>query len=343
MSRHTLNEAEQGFLGALLDDSGRTKVAVDLDPGVADALGVPSVSPSILDQLEEQAAQGQEDQASPPEQEASEDEGSDQDQVQEQPPGEAGEAVQIDSFQRNDEEPEPEEGAVEPELPSRLTHGKLFTDKRAHPLQLLEVLTMRYKADWADWESDTLWWALRRSFGPVGELVRNKIMALRLAATTDIPWIDWDVFEDCGLAWNDIIPIIGSFQPMTPMQLAFAVQVMRGIRPDDEFAHEVKAYMAAILDDHGWVWAPEEWFDGAQEVLERNREHLVGLKNDVQMTWERVKGENPEEIEWNEEDPRDIHILKLFVVQTYLREREAERGRVPGAPASSSTTSPPVP
>jgi hypothetical protein len=336
VGRHTLNEAEQGFLGALLSDDGQSKVAVDLEPETAEALGVPSVSPSILDQLENQAAQGPGENAEP-ERESS---------PEERPSEEPAPAVaeEVPSFERQDEEPAPEEEiAPAPELPSRTTHGGLFVDKRAHPLQLLEVLTMRYNTDWAEWESDTLWWALRRSFGPVGELVRNKIMALRLAATTDIPWIDWDVFEDCGLTWNDIIPTIGAFQPMTPMQMAFAVRVMRGIRPEDPFAHEVKAYMAAILDDHGWVWAPEEWFDGAQEVLERGREHLVGLKNEVIQAWERVRTSDPTQIEWNEEDPRDIHVLKMFVVQRYLEEREAMRKEQPGAPASTSTASPPVP
>jgi len=100
---------------------------------------------------------------------------------------------------------------------------------------------------------------------------------------------------------------------------------------------------APILDDHGWIWAPEEWFDGAQEVLEKGRAHLVGLKNEVMLAWEKVKGADPTQIEWNENDPRDIHVLKMFVVQRYLEEREAMRQVVPGAASASSTAAPPVP
>ena len=250
MSRHTLNEAEQGFLGALLDDGGQIKTAVKVDPGVFDALGIPAVSAISLEQLEAQAGE-----KAPATEEP----------AQVAPEGEAGE---VEAFERTDEEPPPEpEPAPEPELPSRLTHGKLFTDKRAHPLQLLEVLTVRYKAEWTEWESDTLWWSLRRSFGPVGEVVRNKIMALRLAATTDVPWIDWDVFEDCGLSWNDIVPTMGAIQPMTPMQAAFSVQILKGIRPDDELGHEIKAYIAAILDDHGWAGPRRSWNEIANTWL----------------------------------------------------------------------------
>lgn len=317
----TLNEAEKGFFALLSDDSIQpTKVAVDLDSDIAEALGVSGVSPKILDELEDQAAS-----------------------VPEVSSEDTPDQTEIGQFDRRDEEPPQEvEGEAEPELPTRATHGKLFSDKQAHPLQLLDVLTSKYGTDWVDWESDTLWWSLRQNFGSVGEVVRNKIMALRLAVTTDVPWLDFDTFEDCGLSWNDIVPTIGYFQPMTPMQAAFAVQVLRGIRPDDQFGHEVKAYIAAILDDHGWVWAPEEWFDGAQEILEKEKDFLVGLKNDVMTTWEQVKDEDPTQIDWKE-DPRDIHIMKLFVVQSYLAEREAFRDELPGGVTSASTVSPAVP
>ena len=255
----------------------------------------------------------------------------------------AAPSVELEKFDSADKTPEPEsEPSPEPELPSRATHGRLFSDKRAHPLQILEVLTLRYKTKWVDWESDTLWWSLRKSFGSVGEVSRNKIMALRLAATSDMTWLDWDIFEDSGLAWNDIVPTIGSFQPMTPMQAAFTVQVLRGIRPDDEFAHEVRAYIAAVLDEHGWIWAPKEFFGDVQPILDRNREHLSGLKEEVIAAWKKVKNVDPQTIEWTE-DALSIHILKLFVVKSYLDGRADVRQEVPGSQASSSTTSPPVP
>ena len=345
MARHDdLNDADQGFFNTLLGD-GQIKAAAtaELSQDTVEALGIPSVSPSILDQLEAQAAGESPEEESSSEQapvEKAPDRASD---VQGKPDSEAPaeETVQVEQFERKDAVPE-EQVAPEPDLPSRSTHGKLFSDKRASPLQILEVLTMRYKEEWADWESDTLWWSLRRSFGPVGEVSRNKIMALRLAATRDIPWLDWDVFEDCGLSWNDIVPTIGSFQPMTPMQVAFAVEVMRGIREDEEFGHEVKAYIAAILDDHGWVWAPEEYFGDVQGILERDREHLVGLKQEVADAWEKLSDVDPQTIEW-EENALAVHLMKLFVVKSYLDGRAELRQETPGPGASSSTVSPPVP
>lgn len=317
-------DLDRDFFDALISD-GQPKIATELDSETAEALGIQTVSPRSLELLEEQVSQSQ----------AAE---SEEDQPQ---PEAAAEAVEVKKFERKDSAPDTVR-PPEPELPSRTTHGKLFTDKRSHPLQLLEVLTLRYKTSWVEWESDTLWWSLRKSFGSVGEVVRNKIMALRLAATTDMPWLDWDVFEDSGLAWNDIVPTIGSFQPMTPMQVAFSVSILNGIRPGEEFSHEVRAYIAAILDEHGWVWAPPEYFGDVQEILERSREHLTGLKQDVISAWEKVQGVDPQSIDWTE-DPLSIHLLKLFTVKTYLDSRAEAQERVLGIPSSSSTISPPVP
>lgn len=323
MPSREINDAEVAFFGALQED-GLHKAAVDLSPETVDGLGIQSVSPSTLDQLEDQAAQVPESEPEP-----------------EPEPEPAPEATELEAYNRTDAPPE-EEAVPEPELPSRATHGKLFSDKRAHPIQILDVLTMRYGPEWPRWEPETLWWSLRRDFGPVGDLSRNKIAALRIAVSTDVPWLDWDVFEDCGLSWNDITPVIGAFQPMTPMQTAFAVHILRSIRPDEEFTHEVKAYIAAILDEHGFVYAPEEFFDGAQELLDR-KDWLAGLKADVADAWERIREMSPEDIDWNHESPMDLHLLKLFVVQSYLQEREALRQAIPGMPAASSTVSPPVP
>lgn len=347
MARHVPSAAEQNFFATFLGEGG-AKVAVDLDPSVADALDVPTVSPSILKELERQApaspATPADDSISPPPEAGGEGEG----EGDESPPSpdqlEAVEqqAAEVNTFDRYDQEPPPDEEDPEPELPGRRTHGRLFTDKRAHPLQILDVLTMRYQTEWVEWEPSTLWWALRRDFGPVGEIARNKIMALRVAVSMDMPWLDWDVFEDSGLAWNDIVPVIGAFQPMSPAQTAFAVSILRRIRSDEEFDPEVVAYIGAILEENGFAYAPEEFFGPVQGLLDRRR-WLLGFKQEVATAWDQIKDVDPTTIEWRDDHPLDIHLLKLAVVKVYLDEREALREAVPGAPAASTTTSPPVP
>ena len=103
MGRHSLSNAEQGFFSTLFDD-GERKLAVDLNPDTVDALGIPSVSPSVLSQLENQAAKSTDaptPEESPEEQapiEATETEGGDV----------SSESVEIDPFERTDEEPDEE-------------------------------------------------------------------------------------------------------------------------------------------------------------------------------------------------------------------------------------------
>lgn len=342
MGRHSPNLAERGFFAAILEDGPLVKRAVDLDPDTAAILGVQSVSPSTLKNLESQAPPSVEpEQTAPRPEDAATDEeadGADPNELEQSAGG-----VDLAGFDRADEEPVSDEDTpAEPPLPSRLTHGKLFTDKRAHPLQIFDILNMRYQEEWVEWEPETLWWALRRDFGPVGEVSRNKIMALRLAASTDAPWLDWDTFENCTLAWNDVIPLFGAYQPVTPAQAAFGVQVLRAIRGDEEFSWEVKVYIAATLEEHGFVYAPEVFYDGAQEVIDRKL-WLHGFKSELTSAWERVRDLDPQQIEWDETNPLHVHLVKLAVVHRYLLEREAIREKVPGGNSSSRAVSPPVP
>jgi len=310
MGRYTPSDAEQAFLGALLEEAPFSKSGAELTPDTAASLGVESVSPSVLEQLEQQAA--------------------------------ANSAPQEEPAAVDAEPPAEEDALPAPPLPSRKTHGKLFSDKQAHPLAIFDVLNERYQTQWVDWEPETLWWAIRKDFGPVGEVTRNKIGALRLAAVTDTPWLDWDAFENCGLAWNGMVPTIGVFEPLSPTQIAFTVHILRSIRPDEKFDTEVKAYMAAILDEYGWVYAPSMYFDGARELLER-KVWLTALKTDVEEAWTVVKDRDPSTIKWRENDPVDVHVMKLFVVKGYLEEQKMRRKVPMPAPVQASTTSPPVP
>jgi hypothetical protein len=344
VSRHTINDAEKGFISALFAEGAMSeetmsreamsKEAVDLTPETAQALGIKSVSLSLLDELEAQASTVSPEPKPEPKPKQTGVYEPKPEEFLRDPEPEPDESVA--KFEEADEIDEEEVDA--PDLPKRSTHGKLFGSKRAHPLDLFDTLNMRYKESWAAWEPETLLWSLRRDFGPVGNLVMNKIQAMGVAGRTDVPWQDWDIFENSGLAWNDIIPIFGAFQPVTPMQIAFTVTILNSIRKD-EFANEVNAYIAAILDDHGIVYAPPEWFAGAQSLLDRDN-NTPGLLTDIKKAWKVAKKVNPEEIDWNTEDAVEVQVLKLAVIKRYLEERQAIRGTIPVGTLSSTTLGP---
>lgn len=342
---HTTDKAEADFFHTLLGAGSLRKTAVDLEAETADLLGVPAVSPSTLDQLEAQAGGGAEPEpeaeqaqpAAPPVHPAMQpllDGPPQEPQVDENaPPPELGREDQVAV--------EDEEAAV-PEVPSRASHGRLFSDKLAHPIQIFEVLNGRYRSEWDDWEPETLWWAIRRDFGPVGDLTRNKIGALTVAVGTDAPWQDWDTFENCGLAWNDMVPCFGANQLLTPMQVAFTIQILRQIRAEEMFSNEVNAYIAYVLDENGWVYAPEEWFGDAQALLDR-KQWLIAFKSDVANAWMRVRDIDPLTVDWNANDALSIHLIRMHVVKRYLDERALLKQDISGAAISPVGVSPPVP
>lgn len=318
MGQRELNDTERAFLDALCHDDG-VKVALDLSPETTAALELDQMDPAMLDSLEGAATSSI----------------SSQGQVTNE-----GEQA-FGQIEQEDQPPEDVEEEPPPTPPGRSEYGRLFSNRRGHALQMFDVLNSRYKGDWTQWEPETLWWALRRDFGSVGEIARHKIMALRVAAITDLTWLDWDTFEDSGLAWNDTIPIFGAYQPMDPMQAAFAVSVLREVR-DESFDNEVTAYIAAILDNHGFVYAPDEYFADAQRLLDRNVD-AADLRDRVAQMWETLRDEDPRAVDFNEDDPVDIHILKLFTVKAYLDARAASRALPMRAGAGSTMTAPPVP
>lgn len=336
MSR--VDGATETFFGALLE---LDKKAVDLSQATRGALEL-DADPDTLDALEvaatSRAATGAREDAPV---------------ADEEPPPEAAAppAVLVGAPPPHDEEPRPELGdgdtdeATAPAAPGRATHGTIFSARRTHPLHLLDVLSAKYGDEWLAWEPATLWWAIRRDFGAVGELTRNKIFALRVATKSYRPWSEWDTFEKCGLAWNDLLPVFGAWQPMPPSHVAFTVEVLRAIHPEAPWTHEVAAYQAMILDDNGFVYAPPEWFPGAQALLDRNA-NTAAFRDEVARAWQRVAGRDLSTVTWRAESPLDIHLGRLFVVATYLaaraglRQGDAASGR---APAALTATSPPVP
>lgn len=351
MSQPVIGAAENAFFEAL---GGHEKTA-ELKPHTRSALGLGLATPEDLKRLDSEAAQLMDGGAGsplgavlspeqiPPAPTLEEEAQKELDELYGKPP--ASEGVNLPAPPATDEEsaPDAEDGVIFPisdQLPGKLTHGKLFNNPETHPTVLFVTLSRRFMSSWVNWESETLWCAIRRYFGPVGDITKNKIEALRVAVKTDLPWQDWDVFEDCGLAWNGIIPIFGAFQPMTPSQTAFAVSILRMVRPDEEFSAEVSAYMAAVLDDAGFVLAPEEWFPGAQAFLDRNEE-IIGFKMEVDRFWQPARKKGSASLALNSEKPLDLHIAKLFVIEETLQRKNAELAALSLGPASSSAT--PVP
>lgn len=190
-----------------------------------------------------------------------------------------------------------------------------------HPLQILVLLKEKYKDEWVEWLPETLWESIRRDIGPLSEVSKNKIQALALSLATNVPWQDWTTFENCGRSFNDSIPVFGQIQPLSPAETAYTITLLKVIN-DYPFSDEVLGYIASVCLYNGIVYAPPEWFDGAQEFVDKQAKSS-GLKNKIKSAWKKVSKRPLVDVEFDVENPVDVQIAKLWAVQEYLRDKES--------------------
>lgn len=228
--------------------------------------------------------------------------------------------------QEEESEPEPEveakpEAAPREPKPEVIVPANFFKNPETHPLSLLVVLKNKYNDNWVRWLPETLWEAIRKDFGPINEVVKNKIQAVSVALSTDAPWVDWTTFENCGKSFNNSIPVFGQIQPLSPSEVAYTVQLLKKLNVFD-FSNEVTGYIAAICLYNGIIHAPKKWFDGAQYFIdEQNKNH--DLVNEVKAAWKVIEKEELYDVELREDSPLHVHVAKLWAVKEYLRDKES--------------------
>lgn len=211
-----------------------------------------------------------------------------------------------------------------PEQPAdetfRRDFGFMFSSQEVVPDAYRIVLALKYKQSWLEWEPETLWAAIRSDFGPVGDVARGKIMALRTCLKTNTPWIDWDAFEHVSQAFNDGLVSFGMMQPPEIEDAAYTVTVMRRLG-DWPFGADVSGYLAAVCLTAGLVFAPEEWFPSAQYFMDKQSHAPPALRDTVAAAWDKLKDVNLSAVSWRESNPVDNQVKKLWAVKSYLESR----------------------
>lgn len=81
-------------------------------------------------------------------------------------------------------------------------------------------------------------------------IVRQKVYAIRIVATSDTAHNEWHVFEKIGSAFNDRVAKFGVVEKLSPGECARTIAVIESIRPDS-YSDEVKAYIAATAHEDG--------------------------------------------------------------------------------------------
>ena len=164
-------------------------------------------------------------------------------------------------------------------------------------------------------------------------LVRNKIYAIRTAATSDAPYEEWNIFEKVGGAFNGRVSNFSVVEPMSAGECAVTVALLDVIR-QDRFSNEVKTYIAACCHEDGLLTVkPLEYLAIAEDQLHNFNKEVTGDTGDGRQDkamitdyFNKMKDSDPEAPAESEEPEYRYFIQAQHLFGAYLMVQEALRG-----------------
>lgn len=108
----------------------------------------------------------------------------------------------------------------------------------------------------------------------------TRLMTAFLVLYGTEPFLHWHIFEKVACALNEREVFFDVTQDLSPAELAWACDAMRYIDEHTSWSHEIAAYVAGILHEHGFVAAPDV-LAFAAPILDRltsDHGHAVAIK-----------------------------------------------------------------
>jgi hypothetical protein len=206
-----------------------------------------------------------------------------------------------------------------------VTSKNLFVHHDTHPVVFDIALLKRYKADWFEWQPETLWKEIKEDFRvpSISDHAKSKIQAIRTLHIGEGYWKSWEVFCWITQSLNNNIPDWHILQKPSLAQLMSSVDIAEMVRTGETFALEVSSFIAASLLDENVLYAPHPVAFCQSEISRyltgAGIEH-EGLISEVQKKYREVIKTPGIPLE---ENAVDIQVAKLKVAWDY----QAMRGR----------------
>lgn len=162
----------------------------------------------------------------------------------------------------------------------------------------------------------------------VPQLVREKLYAIRVVATSDTAHTEWHVFEKVGGAFNDRTAKFGTVEPLSAAECARTIAVMENIRPDS-YSDEVKIYVAACCHEYGLLTVePLSWLSMSERYLQRMNQDATGEalspkdRETIKRRFDEEKkspstAKLSDELTLASEDTLSIQVAKLLSIDFY--------------------------
>jgi hypothetical protein len=197
-----------------------------------------------------------------------------------------------------------------------LVRAKLGDGKRwklGHPSEVILALDNKLPIDWTDWEPEVLFKRIEGIFGSIDEVMRQKILAIQVARTTNRPWHDWDVFENTCLAFCNQIPLWGELEPLDLHEVAFGLGCLDDIR-EEAYGDDVLGYIAATLM-YNFLFMCPPMFPDVSNILDRLSPETRELVGQVSQTWH--SGIRPQSVETEPVNAVEAQLQKLAICEDW--------------------------
>jgi len=185
-------------------------------------------------------------------------------------------------------------------------------------IELKNLLFRKYGAEWLDWYPEVLSQTL---FGANEDnILMNKIQAIKVCLSSDAPWVEWNIFENVGKAFNHQIPNFSIIQPLSLGECLVTGELLTQLREGEQFSGEVLAYVGAVAANENYLYIPIDFQLGkAQKNLDKFT-HDHETRDKIAKIWGSIQGKNLLAAEYNEDNLLHQQIGKLAVLNQYVKE-----------------------
>lgn len=215
----------------------------------------------------------------------------------------------------------------------------------ANPLFVTEVLKGLFGVECLGWKPETLMAAIDRRihgwsdekialalehFHNTGEiktdvspLLRQKIYAIRIVATSDTAHSEWHIFEKVGCAFNDRVANFGVVEKLSVSECAKTIALIENIRPDS-YTSEIKNYIAACAHEEGfYTLKPSKYLNMAESDLLRLNKESMGVPASVNIILEiqnKYTQMGQDSVKIDPDSLVDIQAMRLFAADAIADE-----------------------
>ena len=207
-----------------------------------------------------------------------------------------------------------------------INSNQVLENEKSAPELILRAMVKEFGHEWVNWQPEPLSAEIRDQLGiEIPPVNKDKIMALKLCIKTTVPWQDWHPFTMCVLAFNDVSIDAKIAQEVAFTHLAYGVEVLTALQPENEYHIDIQSMIAALLMSNGICWVPPEPLG---EVSNEAMGFLVKKRTGSTKAIDIARDNYMEYQATGELNDDDVHTTRLIAIDEYLKYRDKLEGRM---------------